>query len=256
MGDALSLDPRTSYHERGLLSAFTYRGLPVVIRRGGTYPAVMFGGQSTSKSRHIDCAGYESVVTRQGISKVTSVTAVVTAVAGYGPDGRERSLEVARETVGTPEQARAFFKKHLAAAADLVPQVSAMYDAAYKRIFAVQRSTTGALSRSEYEQVCREQNVEIMGDAEIDSYAVQYGDYAYPEYAAEYVCQMDCARARLRGMEAEKPPRDAAPISDDGGFYRPDATPTDQRCARCRSPHAMWIAGAGEALCASHQDDY
>jgi hypothetical protein len=40
-----------------------------------------------------------------------------------------------------------------------------------------------------------------------------------------------------------------------GGMYKPDASPTKLRCARCGRP-AMWIAGAGEALCHRHQDDY
>lgn len=45
----------------------------------------------------------------------------------------------------------------------------------------------------------------------------------------------------------------------DGMVFKPDATaaPTGSRCARCGTTAAVaWIAGAGEALCARHQDDY
>lgn len=44
-------------------------------------------------------------------------------------------------------------------------------------------------------------------------------------------------------------------VTGPGGIYKPDAEPTTRRCARCGRP-AMWIAGAGEALCVRHQDDY
>lgn len=40
-----------------------------------------------------------------------------------------------------------------------------------------------------------------------------------------------------------------------GGIYKPDASPTTRLCAICRKP-AMWIAGAGQAICVRHQDDY
>lgn len=41
-----------------------------------------------------------------------------------------------------------------------------------------------------------------------------------------------------------------------GEIYKPDASPTDFPCARCGRRPAAWIGGAGEALCARHQDDY
>ncbi|GEM_PF-366351 len=45
----------------------------------------------------------------------------------------------------------------------------------------------------------------------------------------------------------------------DGSLFKPDASPAPAgaRCAVCGTTHHVaWIAGAGEALCAAHQDDY
>jgi len=43
----------------------------------------------------------------------------------------------------------------------------------------------------------------------------------------------------------------------DGYEFKPDASPTKLRCARCGTTAGVaWIAGAGEALCYRHQDDY
>jgi hypothetical protein len=42
----------------------------------------------------------------------------------------------------------------------------------------------------------------------------------------------------------------------DGYLFKPDACPSVRgACARCRRP-GVWIAGAGEILCARHQDSY
>lgn len=42
----------------------------------------------------------------------------------------------------------------------------------------------------------------------------------------------------------------------DGHVFKPDSNPNDRgRCARCGQP-GVWIGGAGEHLCARHQDDY
>jgi hypothetical protein len=42
----------------------------------------------------------------------------------------------------------------------------------------------------------------------------------------------------------------------DGQVFKPDAYPEDRgRCGRC-SRLGVWIGGAGEYLCARHQDDY
>lgn len=42
----------------------------------------------------------------------------------------------------------------------------------------------------------------------------------------------------------------------DGELYKPDANPNERGpCARC-GKLGVWIAGAGEVLCARHQDDY
>ena len=42
----------------------------------------------------------------------------------------------------------------------------------------------------------------------------------------------------------------------DGEVFKPDANPDDRgRCASCGRP-GVWISGAGQYLCAEHQDDY
>jgi len=42
----------------------------------------------------------------------------------------------------------------------------------------------------------------------------------------------------------------------DGEVFKPDANPRLQgRCANCGRP-GVWISGAGQYLCAEHQDDY
>ncbi len=42
----------------------------------------------------------------------------------------------------------------------------------------------------------------------------------------------------------------------DGEVFKPDANPRLQgRCANCGKP-GVWISGAGQYLCARHQDDY
>jgi len=42
----------------------------------------------------------------------------------------------------------------------------------------------------------------------------------------------------------------------DGQVFKPDADPSHRgKCGRCGRP-GVWIAGAGEYLCARHQDDY
>lgn len=43
--------------------------------------------------------------------------------------------------------------------------------------------------------------------------------------------------------------------ADPRGIFKPGASPTRARCARC-GRKAMWIAGVDEALCVWHQDDY
>ena len=42
----------------------------------------------------------------------------------------------------------------------------------------------------------------------------------------------------------------------DGEVFKPDARPESRGpCGRCKRP-GVWISGAGEYLCARHQDDY
>jgi hypothetical protein len=44
-----------------------------------------------------------------------------------------------------------------------------------------------------------------------------------------------------------------------GQLFKPDASaaPAGARCARCGATEGVaWIAGAGEHLCAQHQDEY
>ncbi len=42
----------------------------------------------------------------------------------------------------------------------------------------------------------------------------------------------------------------------DGNLYKPDAHPADRGpCTRC-GRSGVWISGAGQHLCARHQDDY
>ena len=83
------------------------------------------------------------------------------------------------------------------------------------------------------------------------------GEARFPTYTVPYCA--DCATVhpgtQAAAVAAMAPGAMALAKPGPGGLYKPDASPTDLRCARCGRP-AMWIAGAGEALCVRHQDDY
>jgi hypothetical protein len=68
-----------------------------------------------------------------------------------------------------------------------------------------------ALSRSEYEQACADNNTEIMTDVECDSYGVKYGEFAPRltqddeiESNINFYKKMQLANCRSRGIEQEK----------------------------------------------------
>jgi hypothetical protein len=135
----------------------------------------------------------------------------------------------------------------------------------------VRAAEGGPLTREQYETECARFGVPARPDHPIGgAFTVQdytRGDIWMPEYPVPRVIETVLAQRRWRALSAE-PTRQVdvvaalAPgalalgkVGPEGAIYKPDASVTDLRCARCGAP-AMWIGGAGEALCYRHQDDY
>lgn len=126
-----------------------------------------------------------------------------------------------------------------------------------------------ATSRDGYEAACHACGVAARSDEQIrhDAYGLEHAEYSLPDWQAmtrEVRVTWKLDRVRLNGIEREDQVlRHTATlhaatglgVQGPGGIYKPDASPTTRKCARCGRP-AMWIAGAGEALCVTHQDDY
>jgi hypothetical protein len=126
-----------------------------------------------------------------------------------------------------------------------------------------------AKDRPGYESACMAAGITAQTDDEIrqKSYGIKFAEFTLQEWhemsRAERVA-WKISEVRLVGIEEEKAALahtakmhkvTGLGVSGPGGIYKPDAVPTRKKCARCGAP-AMWIAGAGEALCARHQDDY
>lgn len=254
----LQLDPATAYHGDALIDAFLQDDVPVLIREGGRYPAVLVGDASTRDVPHVDIAVYcTRAYTAEGAAYVKSAELVVTAVGRVVSNRwgtRRRALHVISQTCESIDAGAEIGRRHIEAARALLAKVDSYYDSAEVRIGQGEYYRGRALSRDEYEGACRALNVQALSDADVDTYGVRYGDFDFPTYQPDYIVTMHLAGARLSAIDAAKQP--PAPLADDGGFYRPDASATDRRCARCGDAHAAWIAGAGEALCVRHQDDY
>ena len=62
------------------------------------------------------------------------------------------------------------------------------------------------ITRSEYEKLCKQYNVEQHSDGEIKkgSYGLKYGDFHLPEYSVEQIIENNFAYSRLKAIEQEK----------------------------------------------------
>ena len=88
----------------------------------------------------------------------------------------------------------------------------------------------------------------------IGGYAWKYFDPTTIEQSEAYVRLAE--RYQALQAAAAQPPAKTAAVLPDISPWREDATPSDRTCARCGGQPAAWIPGAGQALCADHQDDY
>ena len=115
----------------------------------------------------------------------------------------------------------------------------------------------GTLDRVAYETACTAAGVTPLSDGECDSYGVKYGDFRYPEYDPDHIVSMRLAAKRLKHILST---RQQQPMTfvETSLIYRPDASSAgNASCAVCgATSDVAWIAGAGQALCHRHQDDY
>jgi hypothetical protein len=138
------------------------------------------------------------------------------------------------------------------------------------------RGVAWEASRDEYERACAAAGLTAWTDEAISAerYAMKYANFWMDHYEPSQTVAGDLAQRRYRALQAALPviaPRTQAaaiaalgidPIRAggqviDGALFKPDASPTTRACARCgTTSQVAWIAGAGEALCVKHQDDY
>lgn len=96
----------------------------------------------------------------------------------------------------------------------------------------------------------------IAGESVSDTELREVGEYGWTYYNPQSMEEWDPFQELARRWRALNATPAPVPDINPPSEFREDAGATTQPCARCGATDARWIPGAGEALCARHQDDY
>jgi hypothetical protein len=194
-------DPK-DYHFSNAIEVFEYAGVPVIIRRQGSYAQAIDGGRSTRDLPHIEINLAEGYKMADGGWAVTSTISAVAAEQ----IGARRFLNVDFQPAQTAETTEAeliaMAKARLDDAVATLARLDHAYAAASARCAGMQAYST-PLSRPEYEAACAAMAIEPMSDADVDSYGVRYGDWRFPAVPAETIVAMHLAAWRLKKIDAD-----------------------------------------------------
>lgn len=189
------------FHIRGAIAAFEHDGVPVVIRRVGTYANAVCGDLSTQNVSYVLISVGSVCVGGKFFAHGASVTAFGTWVSG-----QQRTIAVASYPSDTAEGQDAAIdlaKSNLDAAVAALRGMDGAYAAASTRGECMQ-AYSEPLARADYETACFSCAVTSLSDDDCGGYGVRHGQFSYPEYSAEYCVSMHLARLRMRHMDAAK----------------------------------------------------
>lgn len=128
---------------------------------------------------------------------------------------------------------------------------------------------TGGYSRDQYEHACRLLDIEPMTDEQCDSYGVEYGVFAPPEYRPDQIMRYTIARYRLRGIGAARKAaaeqaQQAADAIGTGAYTRDQyetacaaagIAPLDDRAARRASDNYLDSTASGVRAVGAYPTD-
>lgn len=232
----------------GAFKVLEHQGIPVIIRRAGTYCEATKGTHCTSTEPHVVITvgwGTTNGVVHYGDCDV-SVFGARSSVRDHRKAMTVKKMQFAHTSqAAEPDQSILVGMSYLDEAVATLHALDAAFAAAEARLDFLD-GVPATLERSEYERICLEHGVQTRSDEACDSYGVRYGVFAFPEYGAEHVAEMSMASRRLRGIEAEQAAAKAAqvPVAVAGAAVAPTQTRRSgqlwEPCERCgREPVYM-----------------
>lgn len=197
---------KQDYHASGAIAVWEKDGTPVLVAHTGRYPqAVADDGRSTRYVPHVLIS-----IGGCSIDGVQFFSGVTVHAVGPWQGGRRRELVVFSAPADggsrldtTPDQWVAMGGSKIVDAVGVLASIGETFGAA-DAIVARAWSYQSPLSRGEYEAACDSLGVQALPDSECLGYGVKYGEFSFPEYAAEVVAKMYLAQLRLAQVEAER----------------------------------------------------
>lgn len=190
----------------GAFKVLVHQGVPVIVRRAGTYWDARSDEQSTKTAAHIVISiGWGAIngVVYYGDCDVSVIGARPTVADSRKvmPVKKMRFEPELHEK--TPDHSIAVGMSHLDEAVKVLLSLDETFQKAKDQL-AFLDGVAAILERSEYERLCEANGVKRRSDADCSSYGVQHGVFSFPEHDVGTIAEMEMARRRLRGVEREQ----------------------------------------------------